>query len=316
MADASGRCANGERKASGERGAEARCTSNSAVGACEGPGGPHPSHSTAAAAAHRQGVVAAAVVGGCEGADEPHLQTNAREANADRGESARGPPSGNAEPLDSSEDMARRWQVWNSPQAMPRRLGAGPSVEGLEDFSEHGERPAAKEFARRRVGADSPTCSEAAVARHGDVATVPRRWEQPETGCSVSHVQGARDHECAEGEVQQGGADASEWAAVSAARAPAAAIVTGSTGTMSLDAIEGNDVDGLCNNGDARGQGGRRARRARVEDPGRPDAVKRPRRDGGADSARSSEGGQRRRGRRQDEELHSRDRHVWSPRVT
>ncbi len=166
------------------------------VGARAGPGGPRPVHSTDVAATVLSTVAVASVVDGRERVDQPHLRSNARAAAVARGKSTRGPPSGSVEPLDSFRDMAKRRRVQHPPLTAPPKLGVGPS-EGLALSEDEGERPAEREYARRRDGADSPA-RVGAVARHGDVATVPCGWEMPETGSSACHVQSARQAECQE----------------------------------------------------------------------------------------------------------------------
>ncbi len=186
------------RRGEGDDEAEAKYDSVNAgvVGARAGPGGPRPAHATVATAAVPSTAAVATVVGRRGRVDPLQSLTDARVASAARGKSTRGPPSGSAEPLDSFEDTAKRRRVKNSPQAMPKNLGVGPS-DGLEDREEEGDRPAKLEYERRRDGTDSPTRCDA-VARHGDVATVPRGWERPESGRNASRVQSARDDECRE----------------------------------------------------------------------------------------------------------------------
>ncbi len=166
------------------------------VGARAGPGGPCPSHSTDATVTVLSAVAVASVVGGHDRVDQPQLDDHARVAAAARGKSTRGPPSGCAEPLDSSKDMVKRRRMQYSPQVSPQKLGVGPS-NGLAVGDEDGDWPADMENARRREGTDSPT-RVGAVARHGDVATVPCGWKRPETGRNASHVQSARQSECQE----------------------------------------------------------------------------------------------------------------------
>ncbi len=178
----------------GSQGAEANGTEICAVGAREGPGGPPPLHATAAVATSHPTVVTAAVVGGGDGAAQPQRHTTSRGAPTSRGKAAPGPPSGRAEPLDSSWNTVKRRRLLNFPLSTPTSPEAGSGNDwhalGDEDgMSQPG-------VVRRRDGTDSPARTGAA-ARHGDVAAVPRGRGPPETtGGSADRVQLARQSEC------------------------------------------------------------------------------------------------------------------------
>ncbi len=173
--------------------ARAKGIAQNAVDACEAPGGPCNAGATEAVAPHASAAVTASVTAEHVAATLQPTGDYAREAVADRGEAAVGPPSGYAVPLDGwLEVTGNQRPGWSSPQNWPTSLGVGPS-NGPDDCADNGDGPAMKVNVRRRDGVDAPSCS-AAAARSGADAAVRGRREEPLEG-SVPCDAGARN-EC------------------------------------------------------------------------------------------------------------------------
>ncbi len=163
-----------------------------AYGACEGPGDPRADRATVEVAATHRGPATTTVAATAREATTPQsLDHYARQATAERGEVAVGPPSGAAAPLDGRGCAGCRWPEEDPPQKRPRRLGVGPST-GRELQQHNGNGPATQEQARRRDGTVAP--APGAVARGGGDATACQGSGRPEAGLAPS-TPGARN-EC------------------------------------------------------------------------------------------------------------------------
>ncbi len=181
-------------------------TANSTVGAREEPGGPCSASVTAATAPP----VTAAAVAAVAAERVAVLQwtgDHAREAEADRGVAAYGPPSGAAAPLEGVGDKVTKRRRLDSSHNAPGRLGVRPSTDGQEVKPHDGREPTRGE-ARRREGTDAPAALSTA-ARGGDAAAVQGRREQPQRGWSHLDPR-ARQPECSESQERMdgGGGDA------------------------------------------------------------------------------------------------------------
>ncbi len=132
----------------------------------EGPGDPPPHRATVTVTRHHVGAFVAETVAAGGEAAGLQLGPNAREAKADRGKAAAGPPCGTAAPqadttdttcgpqgrvspltsqempLTASGGRPLIWQSVQPPQDMPARLGEGPSIHGRALLDENGGRPA------------------------------------------------------------------------------------------------------------------------------------------------------------------------------
>ncbi len=177
----------------------------------EGPRGAAGTDVTAAAVP-----TAAAVVGTAEMA---RLQTeeHAHGADAQWGEAIGLPASGDAAPLENSEDVTsqrlgredvrssqvepqtvrggspRSGREVQSPHTMPTKLGAGPSKQGREEEPRDGK-PPKKANVRRRVGGSEPAAI-AVAARFCGAAAADGRRERPQGG-RARRVHGAQEPEC------------------------------------------------------------------------------------------------------------------------
>ncbi len=170
--------------------ARAKGIAQYAVDACEAPGGPCDAGATEAVAPPIRAAVTASVTAEQVAARPQCTDDYAREAVADRGEAAVGPPSGYAVPLAGRKQVTGNQRPeWKSPQGRPKSLGVGPS-KGPEVCDDDGDGPANREYVRRRDGVDAPSCS-AAAARSGADAAVRSRREEPLKG-SIPSDKGAR----------------------------------------------------------------------------------------------------------------------------
>ncbi len=195
--------------------AEARGTAAAAastVGAREGPGGQRSASFTAATATPPAALAVAAVAAGREAVLQ-WTGEHAREAQAERGKTAYGPPSGNAAPLEGvGEEVTKRRRL-NPPHSAPSSLGVGPSIPGLALQPHDSNAPTGVE--RRRDGTDEPAAPSAA-APSGDAAAVRCRREQPQGGWCHLYPR-ARQSECS-------GTQTAANAAAAAAAADAAGV--------------------------------------------------------------------------------------------
>ncbi len=192
-----------DRQKAGDHGNNAKAKGaamDSTVGAREGPGGPCLACVTAATAPPSSEVAVAAVAA-------RHVAVSlwtddlAREAQAERGMTAYGPPGGNVAPPEGvGEEVTKRRRLNFSSHTAPTRLGVRPS-NGHQLVSEDNSGPTGVE--RRRDGTDVPVALSTA-APSGEAAAVQCRREQPQRGWCHLYPR-ARQPECS-GTSDEGGA--------------------------------------------------------------------------------------------------------------
>ncbi len=165
--------------------AMAKGVQTDAFGACEGPGDPRADRATVEVAAEPCAPATTTVAATAREATTLQcFDHHARQASAERGKVAAGPPRGAAAPLDGRGCTGCNWPEANSPHKRPRRLGVGPSM-GHAGLPHNGEGPAkTRSKERRRDGTEAPV--PGAVARGGGDATACQEAGRPETGLAPS----------------------------------------------------------------------------------------------------------------------------------